>query len=585
MTPVSNTSVSLWGKGYENQRIPDLGNGFYRNPIFPGPSRFIRRIAGIFNSIDSTGDHPDPSILKDGDDYYMVHSSFDVYPGLIIYESRDLIHWSPIGPALKTWIGSVWASYLTKHENTYYIYIPARGTGKPTNYVISAPSIKGPWSEPIDLHKPLGPNFPSFIDPSHIVGEDGKRYLFVAGTHYMQLTDDGLAIMPETFKLAVKPCPMPDEWIYHSPAPEGPKITRIGDYFYLTTAQGGTAGPPTSHFTFSYRSKSIHGPWEFSPHNPIMYTTNGDDPWWSKGHCTLVPGPKHGASEWYVVYHAYEKGYYNLGRQSLLSPVVFENGWWRLLDLDVSKPQPLPVVLPGEKKFNMPYSDDFSSDKFGTQWGFYISMPLPLSSGLTPTTTRRPRYELTPAGTPSLVLPCKGTSPATSDPLIFKTGDYAYTVSVKITLLNPETATAGALLFYSSRMYAGLGFDGKGSLYLHRYGTDRHLPNRLSPDPNTGKPPTTLMIKLILNYVPMILTTYICTDGEGKEWKRFETQVNVQSYDHNSVFDFLSLRPGFYAAGDGEVRFENLTYEVNDVKKLENDIGLLAREIALKGAV
>ncbi|KXS20288.1 glycoside hydrolase family 43 protein [Gonapodya prolifera JEL478] len=544
-------SVQLWGKGFENHRVPDLSNGFFRNPVFPG-------------------DHPDPSILKDGDDYYMVHSSFDVYPGLIIYQSRDLINWVPITAALTKWIGSVWASYLTKFGETYYIYIPARSIGKPTNYVISAPSITGPWSDPIDMHAPLGPDFPAYIDPSHVVGEDGKRYLFVAGTHYMQLTDDGLSIIPETFKLAVKPCPMPDEWLYHSPAPEGPKVARIGEYFFLTTAQGGTAGPPTSHFVFSYRSKSIHGPWEFSPRNPVMYTTTPEDNWWSKGHGTLVQGPKGGSSEWYLVFHGYEKEYYNLGRHTLLSPVVFtEDGWWYIPDLDFSKPLPMPIVLPGEKKFDLPYSDDFSTNKFGIQWGFYISKPV---AGPLPNADRRPRYELTPSGKPSLVLNCKGDSPANADPLTFRTGDYAYTISVKVTLLNPETAAGGLLLYYSSRMYAGLSFDGSGSFFLHRYGTDRPLPNRL-------KRPTSLMIRLVLNYKPMVLTMYTCEDSEGKEWRRFETQVNVDSYHHNSVFDFMSLRPALYASGQGEVRFENFTYEINEVKKLTNDIGLLRKLI------
>ncbi|HEX5216586.1 MAG TPA: family 43 glycosylhydrolase, partial [Vicinamibacterales bacterium] len=69
----------IWPRGVEGQRKADLGNGFYLNPIM-------------------AGDHPDPSILKDGADYYMTFSSFDAYPGLVIWHSRDLVNWEPVGP-------------------------------------------------------------------------------------------------------------------------------------------------------------------------------------------------------------------------------------------------------------------------------------------------------------------------------------------------------------------------------------------------------------------------------------------------------------------------------------------------------
>src|SRR5437762_3166733 len=70
-----------WAKGVEGQRKADLGDGRYLNPVL-------------------AGDHADPSVLKDGDDYYMVHSSFDNTPGLLIWHSWDLVNWQPIGPAL-----------------------------------------------------------------------------------------------------------------------------------------------------------------------------------------------------------------------------------------------------------------------------------------------------------------------------------------------------------------------------------------------------------------------------------------------------------------------------------------------------
>src|SRR5262249_35598801 len=122
-----------WGKTVENQRCADLGDGTYLNPII-------------------AGDHPDPTILKDGADYYMTHSSFDAYPGVVIWHSRDLVNWQPIGPALRKPIGSVWACDIAKVRGRYFIYIPARTPDYRSNYVIHAPSMRGPWSAPIGLH-------------------------------------------------------------------------------------------------------------------------------------------------------------------------------------------------------------------------------------------------------------------------------------------------------------------------------------------------------------------------------------------------------------------------------------------------
>jgi beta-xylosidase len=85
-----------WGRGFEGQRKADLGNGTFLNPVF-------------------AGDHPDPSIVRDGEDYYLTFSSFDAYPGLVIWHSRDLVNWRPVTAALTMPIGSVWAPGLAKH--------------------------------------------------------------------------------------------------------------------------------------------------------------------------------------------------------------------------------------------------------------------------------------------------------------------------------------------------------------------------------------------------------------------------------------------------------------------------------------
>jgi len=128
-----------WGTGPEGQRIADLGNGTYRNPVL-------------------SGDFPDPTVLKDGEDYYLTTSSFDASPGLLIHHSRDLVNWAPLTFALPRPLTTVFAVDLVKHQGRYFIYIPfipspwALEFGPvPRIFVIHADRIEGPWSEPVDL--------------------------------------------------------------------------------------------------------------------------------------------------------------------------------------------------------------------------------------------------------------------------------------------------------------------------------------------------------------------------------------------------------------------------------------------------
>ena len=154
---ITDRPKALWRRGVEGRRTADLGNGRFFNPVL-------------------SGDHPDPAVLKDGEDYYATFSSFDYYPAIIIWHSRDLVNWTPIGPALRQPIGSIYAMDIAKHNGRYFIYIPVANLGqrKPGRstlsiQVIHADSMRGPWSDPIDL------GIFSGIDPGHVVGEDGKR--------------------------------------------------------------------------------------------------------------------------------------------------------------------------------------------------------------------------------------------------------------------------------------------------------------------------------------------------------------------------------------------------------------------------
>lgn len=498
-------TAPVWGRGLEGQRKADLGNGFYQNPVIPG-------------------DHPDPTILKDGDDYYMTFSSFLSYPAIIIWHSTDLVNWTPIGPALTKPLGSIWALDLCKHNGRYFVYIPANPGNKGWSiFAVWADNIKGPWSDPVDL------KISGCIDPGHIVGEDGKRYLFVNGIRRVRLTDDGLAA-DGAVEPAYSPWQFPDDWATENFAPEGPKLLRHGDYFYLITAVGGTAGPVTGHMVIAARSKSINGPWEHCPHNPLVRTTSVEEPWWSRGHASLVEGP---AGDWWMVYHGYENGFRTLGRQPLLEPIEWtSDGWFRPLGGDLSNALPKPKGgKPGPTGFAL--SDDFSKNRFGMQWSFHDPADDEMA---------RVRYE--PGG---LRLQASGTSPIDSAPLTCPVGDRAYETEVTIDLR--DGAEGGILLFYNHKAFVGISFTAQ-EMKTWQYAEEQSW-SRVKV--------ATSSVRVKVTNIDNVITYHYSHDA-GKTWVRHDTRMEVSGLNHNVFGGFLSLKIGIFAAGAGSLRLTNFTY-------------------------
>lgn len=277
------------------------------------------------------GDYPDPSILVDGEDYYMTFTTNYWLPSLVIYHSRDLVNWQPIGSALNTFIGTVWAPDFQKVDGRYYIYFPAGGN----IYVVWADDVRGPWSDPIDLHI-------NAIDPGLIVAEDGSRSLYVNGGRMIRLAPDGLSTLGELQPI-YKAWQIPSTWDVECTCLESPKLVKRDGWYYLASAEGGTAGPATSHMAVVHRSRTIEGPWEECPHNPIVHTWSADEPWWSKGHGTLFEDAK---GQWWMVFHAYRKDYYTLGRHTLLTPIEWTADGWPVEALHAQRTLPARRTKP-----------------------------------------------------------------------------------------------------------------------------------------------------------------------------------------------------------------------------------------------
>lgn len=267
------------------------------------------------------GDYPDPSIVRDGKDFYMTHSSFTYYPGLLVWHSTDLKNWEPLSRAVDNESYSIFAPEICKVGNKFYIYYP---TSSGENFVVTADNPAGPWSAPIKIDV-------NGIDPGHVIAEDGKHYLYTNNGYAIQLTDDGLAAIGENKKL-YDGWEFPKDWDTEGVWLESPKLFQKDGYYYLVTAEGGTAGPPTSHMCVVARSKSALGPWENSPHNPLVHTYSADEEWWSKGHGTIFDDAD---GNWYIAYHSYRNGYHTLGRTTIIESIQWtEDGWPKLASED-----------------------------------------------------------------------------------------------------------------------------------------------------------------------------------------------------------------------------------------------------------
>lgn len=457
------------------------------------------------------GDYPDPSILRDGKDYYMTHSPFYYAPGFLIWYSQDLEHWEPVCRAMTEWQGSAMAPDLVKYGERYYIYYPAAGT----NWVIWADRIQGPWSEPVDL-KVGG------IDPGHIVDKDGNRFLYVSEGKVVPLSKDGLSVSGEVTKV-YDGWPIPKHWVTEGMYLESPKLFFHDGYYYLVSAEGGTAGPATSHMIVMARSKSVLGPWENSPYNPLVHTYSANDNWWSKGHGTLVDDVN---GNWWVVYHAYANGYHTLGRQTLIEPIEWtSDGWCRTAEKPKSRLDNRSDIEHGIK-----LSDDFAGPELGMQWTFwkeYAPKALKFDKN-------------------TLWLDAKGKTPADGRLLLVTAEDKNYETQVDIQ--TGKGNKAGLVLYYNEQAYAGLVSDGKVfTVYRH---ADKPV-----EVPNTVGRNFSVKIKNQGNHVS------VWVSKDRKDWTAIAEDIDVSGMHHNVYKGFYALRIGLVSMGKGKAGFSHFRYK------------------------
>lgn len=464
-------------------------------------------------SLVLAGDYPDPTIVRDGKWYYMTHSAFDYVPGLTIMKSQDMKSWQPIGFALRRYIGSIWAPDICKYKGKYYIYFTVAAKGKPfKNFVVYADKIDGEWSAPIDLH------VDGKIDPCHVVDEKtGERWLFVSGGNRIKLSADGLRAEGK-LEHVYNGWKIPREWDIESTSLEGPKLKRVGDYYYYLSAQGGTSGPATSHMVVVARSKDLSHVWENMPSNPLIHTWKPTEQWQSKGHGSLVDDSK---GNWYVVFHAYEKYFQSLGRNTMIEPVrKTADGWWVA---------PLDTMLEGRVQ-PITLERDLGAFRIGYDWKAYMDY-------------EPSRYLI--AGR-SITIQGKGDDPASASPLMFVAGAHRYELTVKVQ--RRGNAVAGITLYYNKTNYAGIGFDDKLRYRFRRAQKSRSGSCR-------GIEPLWIKVRMEDN----VMTAY--TSYDGKRWNKETSSIELSGYNHNTLGDYQSVLPGLFVYGDGQATFSEFHFE------------------------
>jgi beta-xylosidase len=461
------------------------------------------------------GDYPDPSVLRVGKDYYLTHSSFNYYPGLLIWHSTDLIHWQRVCHALHKNVGSVWAPDLIKYKDNYYIYFPAGGT----NWVVTSRSPEGPWSEPVDL------KLKGFIDPGHVVGPDGSRYLYLSKGYIIQLAEDGLSTIGEP-KYIYGGWEFPKSWSTECFCLESPKSTVKDGFYYLTVAEGGTAGPATSHMVVSARAKSPFGPFENSPYNPIVHTENRTERWWSQGHGTLVDDVN---GNYWIMYHGYESNFHTLGRQTLMLPVKWNADKWFLVPASVKSYDDIPRPSGVKSADGTDLSDDFSGNNLRLQWQFY----------------KRYSPDRADLSDGKLILKAEGNSFDDSSPLLVNSADHKYEIITEFTI--GDDVTAGLCLYYNETANVRISVDtARFTVFIQK--------NAKIREKNTLGNHGFLRILNDENEVSFYFS------ADGKDWTRVERSLDATGYNHNVFGEFLSLRAGLFAFGNGKAVFDIFIY-------------------------
>ncbi|QYR19306.1 glycoside hydrolase family 43 protein [Paenibacillus sp. sptzw28] len=335
----------------------------FRNPILPGF-------------------YPDPSICRVGDDYYMVTSTFEYYPGVPIFHSHDLVNWRQIGhvldrPSQLNLDGTptsrgIYAPTIRYNNGVFYMITTfvESATGARRNFYVTATEPAGAWSDPNWLNDAPG------IDPSLLFDDDGKVYYTgnrvpPEGQQYPKHMEIWLQELDlEEKQLTGPKFSLWDGALKQIHAQESPHLYKINGFYYLVIAEGGTG---FTHSVTVARSENVTGPYESCKMNPILTHRHLGKQYGivNVGHADLIETQ---CGEWWMVCIASRPygGYHrNMGRETFLVPVQWEDGWpvvnpgKGIVEWEMTRPN-----LPEKRWPSLSACDHFDAPVLEDRWNF-----------------------------------------------------------------------------------------------------------------------------------------------------------------------------------------------------------------------
>lgn len=318
----------------------------YRNPVIPGF-------------------YPDPSVCRAGDDYYLVTSTFEYFPGVPVFHSKDLINWEQVGHCLtrksqlpldKCWPSSgIYAPTIRHHDGVFYMTTTNLHSGG--NFYVHTTDPAGEWSDPVYVKQ-------GGIDPTIFFDGDGKVYFMSTGNG---ITMSEIDI--KTGEILQQP-----RSIWKGTGgryPEAPHIYKKDGYYYLLISEGGTE---YGHKVTVARSRNIWGPYDSNPANPILTHMNENaqhNPIQGTGHGDMIEA--HDGSWWMVhlAFRPQSRSHHLLGRETFLVPVRWDRNAWPVVNGDGTVSLDMKcATLPRQAVKSKPSKLDFTEKSLPLEWTY-----------------------------------------------------------------------------------------------------------------------------------------------------------------------------------------------------------------------
>jgi len=478
-----------------------------------------------------TGFWSDPSVCRVGEDYYLVNSTFEYFPGVPVFHSKDLVNWELIGycidrPTQLPGGLNIFATTIRYHKGTFYMI--TTNIGAEGNFYVTATNPAGPWSDPI-LIQAQG------IDPDLFFDDDGRAYVISSTFVLFEIDLNTGKFISEGRKV----------WNGTGGRyPEGPHIYKKDGFYYIIAAEGGTE---EAHSETIARSKNIWGPYNPNPSNPILTHCNAagqGNPIQGVGHADIVQA--HDGS-WWIVFHGYRGiggTHHTLGRETCLAPVSWPGHGWPVVNgngtINVNMTCP---TLPLKPYPAVPARTDFSQDKLSLEWN-YLRYPV------------KGNYSLS---SHSGFLRLKGSAQTIEDgksPTFVgrRIQDMYFTAATELDF-NPGTVNeeAGMILLNNGAHFDVIIKQSKGRRVIVgrlRFGSVIHETGEaeLKPGP----------VKLIIKGEH---ANFIFSYSQGNDEPKELTKVLAKYLSSETVGGFTGVYVGLYATGNGRACTANADYD------------------------